>query len=168
MEDEVKEIVLEISSNILKLAGFGDDLEENKKKVLENIQNGKAYEKFIELISRQGGDTNFLKDIPKAKYIEEIKSEQNGYVTKLDAEKCRKSFTWARSTEGIKKKIKLIIKQGLFWIKKLEMKWLSGETLAYIHANNKDKIEKEKKNLKEAFEISLKKPEKYKSILEIM
>ncbi len=93
MEDDVKEVVLEISSYILKLAGFGDDLEENKKKILENIQNGKAYEKFKELTSRQGGDINFLEDIPKAKYIEEIKAEKDGYINKLDAKKCRQGFS---------------------------------------------------------------------------
>ncbi len=42
MEEDVKDIVLEISSYILKLAGISEDLEENKKMVLENIQNRKS------------------------------------------------------------------------------------------------------------------------------
>ena len=42
MQEDVKAIVLEIVSYILKLAGLGDDLEENKKRALENIQNRKS------------------------------------------------------------------------------------------------------------------------------
>lgn len=114
MEEDVKQIVLEITAYILKLAGMGEDIGKNKDKAMENIQNGKAYQKFKELVSRQGGDVEFLENIPKAKYSLEIKSKKEGYITKLDAEKCRKSFTFIRCTEGIKKKIKLIIKQELF------------------------------------------------------
>ena len=42
METDVKEVVLELVSYILKLAGKGDDLEENKKKAIENIENRKS------------------------------------------------------------------------------------------------------------------------------
>lgn len=42
MEDDVKEIVLEIVAYILKLARKGDNIEENKKKAIENIENRKS------------------------------------------------------------------------------------------------------------------------------
>ncbi|MDE5830794.1 MAG: pyrimidine-nucleoside phosphorylase, partial [Clostridia bacterium] len=80
MEEDVRNIVLEISSHILKLAGLGEDLEENKKRVIENIQNGLAYKKFVELIEKQHGDKNYLENIPKAKYIIPVKAEKSGYV----------------------------------------------------------------------------------------
>ena len=88
MEEDIKNIVLTIASYILKFAGFGDDLEANKKKAMENIENGKAYKKFMELVSKQGGDTKYLENIPKAKYVCELKAEKEGFVVDLDAEKC--------------------------------------------------------------------------------
>lgn len=88
MEEDVKQIVLEISSYILKLAGFGENLDENKKRVIENIENGLAYKKFIELVEGQNGDIDYLENIPKAKYIVPVKSEKSGYVNLLDAKKC--------------------------------------------------------------------------------
>lgn len=42
MEEDVKILVLEIASYIIKLAGLGDDIEENKKRVIENIENRKS------------------------------------------------------------------------------------------------------------------------------
>ena len=86
MEKDVKEIVLCITSQIMKLAGKGDDLEKNKQKALENIENGKAYKKFIQLIKQQNGDVEYLSNIEKAKYIIPVEAEQDGFVTKLDAE----------------------------------------------------------------------------------
>lgn len=88
MEEDVKQIVLEISSYILKLAGLGENLDENKKRVIENIENGLAYKKFIELVEKQNGDITYLENIPKAKYIIQVKSEKSGYVNTLDAKRC--------------------------------------------------------------------------------
>ncbi len=99
MEEDVREIVLEISAYILKLAGFGNSLEENKKKVLENIENGKAYKKFLELVEKQGGDIGYLNNIPRANFIVEVKAEEEGFVKMLDAEKIRKSIFKSWSSE---------------------------------------------------------------------
>ena len=42
MEEDVKEVVLEISSYILKLAGVSKSLEEGRNKVFEVIENRKS------------------------------------------------------------------------------------------------------------------------------
>lgn len=86
MQNDVKEVVLGIVAYILKLAGKGDDLEENKTMALKAIEEGKAYEKFLELIEEQNGDTSYLGNIPKAKYILAVKSDKTGYISDLNAE----------------------------------------------------------------------------------
>ena len=70
--EDVKNVVLELGSNMLKLAGKGNDLEDNKSKMMDNILNGKALEKFKELVANQGGDITYIEDtnkFEKAKYI---------------------------------------------------------------------------------------------------
>lgn len=99
IEEDVKEIVLEIVSYILKLAGKGDNLEENKQKAIEVIENGKAYEKFKELVQKQGGDISYLEKMSKAKYITEVKAEAKGYITNLNARDCRRNINRPRCTE---------------------------------------------------------------------
>ena len=54
MPQDVKEVVLELGAYMIKLANLGENIEENKQKMLENIQNGKAYSKFLELVQNQG------------------------------------------------------------------------------------------------------------------
>lgn len=93
MADDVKEVVLELGSNMLKLAGKGDNLEENKQKMLENIQNEKAYAKLKELVANQGGDVSYIEDtskFKKAKYILPVVLESEGIIKELKAEEIGK------------------------------------------------------------------------------
>ena len=50
--EDIKEIITTIGAYILKLADKGDNLEENKLKILENIKNGKAYNKFFRISTK--------------------------------------------------------------------------------------------------------------------
>ena len=40
MHEDLKEVILEIGANMIRLAGKGDNIEANKLKLLENIENG--------------------------------------------------------------------------------------------------------------------------------
>src|SRR5699024_1293988 len=93
MQEDVKEVVLELGSNMLKLAGKGNNLEENKEKMMEYIKNGKALEKFKELVINQGGDVTYIENtekFKKAKYIMPVVLEKNGIVKELKAEEIGK------------------------------------------------------------------------------
>ena len=50
MPEDLRQVVLELGAYMIKLAGLGEDLEENKNRMLENISNGKALNKFIDWI----------------------------------------------------------------------------------------------------------------------
>ena len=50
MPKDLKDVVFELGANMLKLAGFGEDLNKNKDMIIENIINGKAYEKLIQMV----------------------------------------------------------------------------------------------------------------------
>lgn len=99
MPEDIQEIILCIAAQIMKMAGKGNNIEENKKMILKNISNGKAYKKFVELIKKQYGDIEYLKNIEKAKYIVPIKSKETGFITSLSAEKIGKISLELRSAE---------------------------------------------------------------------
>jgi len=75
------EVCVELASHMVKL-GLGISYEMAKEKVLENIKNGKAYNKFLEFIEYQHGDINKL---PKAKNKYEIRALNSGYISNIDA-----------------------------------------------------------------------------------
>ena len=72
---DVREVVLELGAYMLVLAEITDDIENAKQLLDENLKNGKAYNKFMQLVKMQGGDITYLSDIDnfeEAKYIEPI------------------------------------------------------------------------------------------------
>ena len=88
MPEDVKEIITQLGANMLLLADKVKSLEEGKDKILQNVSNGKGYQKFLELVKSQGGDISFVEDtekFEKANYIIPILSKKSGKVVSLDA-----------------------------------------------------------------------------------
>lgn len=82
-EGHLKDLCVELSSYMVSL-GLNISYEEAKEKVLENLNNGSAYDKFIELVNAQHGNIELL---PKEENKYEIKSLTEGYLTDIDAYK---------------------------------------------------------------------------------
>ena len=154
--EDVKNVVLELGSNMLKLAGKGKDLEDNKSKMMDNILNGKALEKFKELVANQGGDVTYIKDtnkFEKAKYILPVTlEEQNGIVKELKAEEVGKLSVFLGGGR-IRKEDKIDSSVGITLIKKIGDKIEKGDTVAYIHANDEKKGKEAVQRLKEIYVI---------------
>ena len=154
--EDVKNVVLELGSNMLKLAGKGKDLEDNKSKMMDNILNGKALEKFKELVANQGGDVTYIKDtnkFEKAKYILPVTlEEQNGIVKELKAEEVGKLSVFLGGGR-IRKEDKIDSSVGITLIKKIGDKIEKGDIVAYIHANDEEKGKEAVQRLKEIYVI---------------
>ncbi len=170
MLEDVKEVVLELGAYMVKLAGKGADIEENKAKLLENIENGKGYEKFIQLVENQGGDTSYIKDtnlFPKANYIEKVYSQKDGYIQSMDAKEIGK-IVCDLGAGRIRKEDNIDNAVGIILNKKVSDKVKKDDLLVTIYANSREKLEEAKKNLLEVIRIENKEVEKPKMILEIM
>ena len=141
LPDDLKNIVLEIGSYMIKLAGKGDNLEENKKKMLENINNGLAFEKFKQMVEMQGGDASYLNDInrfEKAKYMVQVKSDKKGKITEINAEDIGK-LACELGAGRIKKDDKIDMSVGIVLNKKVNDFVEQNELLATIYANDEEK-----------------------------
>ena len=168
--EDIKEIVTTIGSYIVKLAGFGDNLEENKLKILENIKNGKAYNKFLELVQNQNGDIEYIKNtdkFEKAKYILPVKSIKNGYIASLNAESVGK-ISVNLGAGRIKKEDKIDKEVGIVLNKKVADKVKKGDVLAFIYANDEEKGNTAANELQKVYEICDEPIQKEKIILGIV
>ncbi len=73
---DVVDITVELAAEMLRLVGIDADPR-------ENLQNGKAYDKWRQMISAQGGNPDA--ELPKAKHSTQILAQSSGVLTKLDA-----------------------------------------------------------------------------------
>ena len=169
MAEDVKEVVLELGSNMIKLAGKGDNLEENKAKMLENISNGLALEKLKELVSNQDGDVAFIENtskFKKAKYImpvmldEKIEKmvnqgeikKQDIVVKELNAEEIGKISVFLGGGRT-RKEDKIDSSVGIILNKKIGDNVTPKDIVAYIHANDEEKGIEAVEKLKEIYKL---------------
>lgn len=154
--EDIKEIITTIGSYIIKLSGKNDNLEENKKLILENIENGKAYNKFLELVQNQGGDIEYIKNIDKfekAKYIIPVVAEQDGFIEELNAEKVGLISVFLGAGR-VKKEDSIDKAVGIVLNKKVSDKVQKGDVLAYVHANDEAKGKEAAREIKEIYKTS--------------
>ena len=167
---DLEKVVLELGSYMIKLAGLGDNLEENRKLLIKNIENGNAYNKFVELVENQGGDISYIENIKKfedAKYIEPVYSCQQGYIESIDAEKVGKLACYLGAGR-VKKEDNIQPNVGIILNKKVGEVVNENEILGYIHCNDSEKIDIAIENLKNIIKISKNKVEELNTIIEIL
>ncbi len=170
MPEDLKQVVLELANNIMKLYGKNTDDDVNKKNILENIKNGKAYRKFVEMVKIQGGDISVIEDISKfhkSSVIKEVIATKSGYVQSINAEEigrmaCSLGAGRVKKTDDIDNTVGLIIKT------KVGEQIKEGDILAEIHANDLGKAEEIEKQLLQTIVINKNPKKEIKTILEIM
>lgn len=141
MPEDVKEVVLKLGSNMLKLAGISNNIEECEKLILQNIQNGNAYEKFIELVENQGGDIEYIKDtnkFEKAKYIMPVIADKDFKISEINAGKIG-NLCVELGAGRIKKEDSIDYSAGIVLNNKVGEKVKKNDILAYVHSNNEEK-----------------------------
>ena len=170
MPEDVKQVVLELGAHMIKLAKVTDNIENAKEILIQKIENGEAFNKFVELVQNQGGDTSYITNLEKfekAKYIEPVYSEKSGYIQKINAETIGK-LACSLGAGRIRKEDKRDMSVGIILNKKVGNYVEKGDCLGYIHTNNDNTLEEAKQTLLKTIKIEEQEKEPIKTILKII
>ena len=164
--DDVTQLSIDLCAEILIQSGISKNKSEAKNLLQKNIKNGKALEKFEQMIVAQGGD---LDDIYSknnfAKNHLEIKSKEKGYIKSINTEK----IGWALVEIGCGKKVindVLDYSAGIKSHYKVGDKICRGDTVYELFGFNETKLTNAKKMLAKTFTISEQEIKKEKLIIE--
>ena len=155
---DFRELCLTLGSYMVVAAGKAADKEEARAKLIEVIENGKALEKLAEFIEAQGGTKEEVYHpelLPKAQYVQEILSEEEGYISAIVCDEigiCSLILGGGRET----KESEIDLSVGLVLHKKKGDYVKKGESLATIHANDLEKLEVAKKRFLAAYTFTTK------------
>ena len=157
---DLTEVCIQLSANMLYLAGKGS-IEECIHFANRAIEDGSAYNKFIEMVEAQGGDTNVIKDVDKfekSKYSFEVKSEYSGYINSMDTESLGIASVMLGAGRETKDSV-IDFSAGIIINKKYGEDIEAGDVLATMYANDESLFEAAAKKYLEAIEIKNTKPE---------
>lgn len=168
-EESFTEFIISAAKIMLMQGKITSDEAEADKMLRENIKNGKAFLKFKEMVRSQGGNVDQIDDLdllPKSKHIEDMKSKEEGYISKINSEEL--GILSMKLGGGRKKKEdKINYAVGIIMDKKVGDYVKIGDSLGQIHYD--DLLEKQLiDSFYQAYEFSKNKVEKIKVIEEIL
>ena len=156
VEGDLLEVSLTLGANMLLLAGRVQTETEGKELLMEQIRNGKGLEKFREMIAQQGGDVNIIDNydlLPLSPVKMEVKADRDGYITKMDTAMIGR----ASQETGAGRMFKgqpLDFGAGIIMKKRTGDAIATGETLAIVYSESKEKCDSAAVFLKKAITIA--------------
>jgi pyrimidine-nucleoside phosphorylase len=135
---DLMEVTYVLGGAMLWLGGKANSIEEGMKLCKSAIYSGKAYEKFCQIVARQGGDVSFVEQpgkYRKAKHSVDVRSQVDGYVVGFDTMKI--GLLGIELGAGRKKVDEVIDPAaGILLTRKVGDQVIAGEVIASIHTNN--------------------------------
>lgn len=166
--EDLKELVLKLGMEVVRLAGVAGSTLSAKQTVERTLKEGKAFEKFKEIIAAQGGKTEVLDDpdkFPTAKHVRKLPAPKRGYVHSINAAMIARgvSLLGAGKDSGAKK---IDYAVGIDEIKKIGDQVKQGEPLMMIHYNDEAKLENALEYFKNAYRLAPKRPNPTNLVIE--
>jgi pyrimidine-nucleoside phosphorylase len=138
--DDLMEVTYVLGGAMLWLGGKAASIKEGMKQCKSAIYSGKAYEKFCQIVVRQGGDISFVEDVakyPHTRYVIDVAAPGDGFVAGFN--------TMGVGILGIelgagRTKVDDVIDPaaGIVITKKIGDRVTRGEKLATIYTNRED------------------------------
>lgn len=159
--DDFVELCLALGSRMLVAGGVAGGDAEAREKLLTVIKDGSALDKLAAFVEAQGGDARAVYDtslLPKASIVEPVVSPADGYVSHIACDEigvCSLILGGGRET----KESQIDLAVGLVLEKKVGDAVKRGEPLAYLHANDREKLAQAKERFLKAYTIESMAPE---------
>ena len=167
---DLSDVVEALGSVMIALASDSKDLNSNVQKIRDVLSSGKAYEKFKEMVTNQGGDIEYIEEpekFEKSKFVIPVLSIESGTVESIDADIIGSVATYLGAGR-MKDTGKINRTAGITINKKIGDTVTVGEVLAYLHTDDDSKVNGPTQILREAFSLTNKKLNIKSRVLEII
>lgn len=164
--EDFTELCITLGALMLITGGKAKNVETAESMLKAVIEDGSALNKLAEFVKAQGGDEAYVYHpelLPKAEITEPLLSPVSGYIQKIICDEvgiCSLILGGGRET----KESEIDLSVGIILNKKVGEYVSEGDVLAYIHANDKEKLSACKDRLIKAYQLGNTKPEKAKVI----
>lgn len=141
--EDLTELCLVLGSQMVVVGGKAETLEEARGMLEEVIANGKALEVMKQFIEAQGGNPAVVDDVdllPQAKFVTEVPSEQDGYISFMEADEIGTAAMVLGAGRATKES-EIDLAVGIVLNKKVGDRVEKGESIATIYSNTEELAE---------------------------
>lgn len=158
--EDVMEITHLLAGTMIHLGGKAETVEEGILASKKSITDRSAFQKWIDIVEEQGGDTSVIKKpdlFDGAEFFEEVTSKESGYITEMDA--FAMGMVSVELGAGRKEKEDDVDPDAGFILhKKIGDRIKQDETFATICTNNKNTIHAAIKGMRNAISVDREAP----------
>ncbi len=164
--EDLEELCVELGAQMLNIGKIATSVEEGREMLRNSIKNGKALEKFRELVEIQSGDAKVVEDtslLGISKKVFEVKAPRGGYVYSMNAEAVGIA-SMMLGAGRTKKGDKIDLSVGIRLLKKTGDKVEDGEVLCLLYYNDETRLQEAVKTVTSAYEVKNMRPKAEKLI----
>lgn len=155
-EQRLLEVTATLAGIMLTGAKKAETIEEGITMAKKALDNGQALAKFREFVAAQGGNPDVTEDFslfPQARYKEAVYLTEEGYLSSCQADEVgMASLILGGGRE--KKSDKIDMAVGIELMKQLGDSISPEEPLAYLYANDEERLLSASRRLKAAYKVS--------------
>jgi len=153
--DDLMDVTLELTAHMLRLAGKVDTAADARPLLQQQIDTGAAYERFLQMVSLQGGDTSAIEDpsrLPAAAYHRDYPAHGDGIVRAVDAEAVGRAVLVLGAG---RRRVTDVVDHaaGATGIAKVGERVTAGQPLLVLHANDEARLDEAANLLSNAFDV---------------
>ncbi|MCL5034373.1 MAG: thymidine phosphorylase [Bacteroidetes bacterium] len=153
--DDIVELTIKLTAEMISLCS-GETRASASQRVKRAIESGAGYEKFLEMVRAQGGDSSVVENPAKyrmPRVVVEVKSPESGYVDSMDTFKIgMAAVKLGAGREKIEDKIDPVV--GITFLKKVGDRVNAGDVIAIVQANDEERAKSAKADIKNAYSFS--------------
>lgn len=168
--DDLLELSLNLAGAMIHLGKKAGSLKEGKEISLGLIKNGKAFDKFVEIVNLQNGDVRYLHNpekYPKSKFSKKILSLENGYLASINNYEVGMAALELGAGRRTKDDI-IDPKAGIIFYPKIGNQISKNDVIAEVFTDDKSKLEIAKNKILNSLSFSKNKITKPKLIKRIL
>ena len=153
--DDLRDVSLELASNMLQLA-TGKDIAECRKMAADAVSSGRAFETLCAMVSAQGGDEAVIRDnsrFKKAEFEHEVKAPRSGYIASMQTEEIGAACVVLGAGRETKES-SIDFAAGIALNKKTGDKVNEGDVIAVLYTERENSITAAEKRMLDAITIS--------------
>lgn len=173
--EDLKEVCIALAGMMLSMGmpaegGKVLSYEEGKELAERTLESGAAFDKFKQMTAGQGGDLSYIENpgkFPRAEISGEVLARGSGYIASMNTE----GIGVAAGILGAGRATKdseIDYRAGIIMEKKIGDRVEKGDVIAVLYTASEAKLERAEKYLQQCYELSVKKPDSLKLVVDII
>jgi len=156
VKNDLYTLSIKLAGAMIYLGMKAKSIQEGEQIAKQMISNGKAFNKFLEIVELQGGDINYINSpdkFPRPKYSIKILSVKNGFIDEMNTYQI--GMASLELGAGRRRKDDIIDhKAGIVLYKKIGDSVVKGDLICELFSDSRNKIKSAENMIIETFQFS--------------